>query len=108
MQKWVKKEISDKSCKKYLDKYMNKIKEIHVVDIRIKHYEMIYKDTSITSNAVSRIKRKIKEFHKTHVFAPADKAANNIVVVGRKYYIEVLRNEIHICLFQHFLKVFKS
>ena len=38
---------------------------------------------------------KLDKLYKTFVLVPADKAANNIVVVCRKYYIEVLRNEIH-------------
>ena len=29
------------------------------------------------------------------MLVPAEKAANNIIVVCRKYYIEVLRNEFH-------------
>ena len=37
-----------------------------------------------TSHTVSKSKRKIKERHKTYITVPADKAANNIVVVCRK------------------------
>ena len=58
---------------------------MEIVDIRIKHYETNYKDTIKTSHPISRIKRKIKELYKTFVLVPADKAANNIVVVCRKY-----------------------
>jgi len=76
--KRITKEISDKSCKKGLDIYIKKVMEI--VDIRIKHYETNYKDTS-TSNSISRIKRKLKYLYNEYVFVPADKAANNIVVV---------------------------
>ena len=35
---------------------------------------IIYKDTS-TTHAISRLKRIIKELHKTYVFVPADKPA---------------------------------
>ena len=65
-----------------------------IVDIRIKHYETSYK-VKTTSHAVSSSKREIKDLHKTHLFVPADKAVNNIKIVCRKCYIEVLRNKIH-------------
>ena len=43
------------------------------------------------------------------VFVPEDKAANNnVVVVGRKYYMKVLKNEILNSTFQAMLMVFKS
>ena len=68
---------------------------MEIVDI--KHYETKYKETS-TSNAVSKLKCKIIELHKTYVFVPTDIAANNIVVVCRRYYIEVICNEVHCSL----------
>ena len=64
-----------------------------IVDIRIKHHEANY----ICSNprmTVTRIKQKLKQLGEKFVFVPADKAANNVVIVWRRYYIEVLRNEI--------------
>ena len=33
------------------------------------------------------LKQGIQEFHRKHVLVPADKAANNIVVVSRLHYI---------------------
>ena len=41
---------------------------MEIVDIRINHYETIYKDASTTPHAVSKTKRKIKELHKTYMF----------------------------------------
>ena len=38
-------------------------------------------------------KQSIQEFHRKYVLAPADKAANNIVVVWRLYYINTLIQE---------------
>ena len=45
-------------------------------------------------NPISRIKHKLKELAKKFVFVPADKAANYIIIVWRKLYIEVLKKEI--------------
>ena len=33
------------------------------------------------------------EFHKRYVLVPADKASNNIIVVCKKYYIDMIVNE---------------
>ena len=32
----------------------------------------------------------IQEFHRKHIFVPADKATSNIVVVSRFHYINIL------------------
>ena len=39
------------------------------------------------------MKQGIQEFHRTYVLVPADKAANNIVVVCRLHYINTLKQE---------------
>ena len=41
-----------------------------------------------------RLKKGIQEFHRRFVLAPADKAANNIVVVWKMYYINTLKQEL--------------
>jgi len=51
-----------------------------IVNIRIKHHEANY----ICSNprmTVTRIKQKLKQLGEKFVFVPADKAANNVVIV---------------------------
>ena len=40
------------------------------------------------------LKQGIQEFHRKYVLAPADKAANNVVVVWRLYYINTLKQEL--------------
>ena len=40
------------------------------------------------------LKQGIQEFHRNYVLAPADKAANNVVVVWRLYYINTLKQEL--------------
>ena len=39
------------------------------------------------------MKKGIQEFHRRFVLAPADKAANNVVVVWKIYYINTLKQE---------------
>ena len=41
------------------------------------------------------LKQSIQEFHRKYVLVPADKAANNIVVVCRLYYINTLKQELN-------------
>ena len=40
------------------------------------------------------LKKGIQEFHRKFVLAPADKAANNVVVVWKRYYINTLKQEL--------------
>ena len=40
------------------------------------------------------MKKEIQEFHSRFVLAPADKAANNVVVVRKGYYINTLKQEL--------------
>ena len=40
------------------------------------------------------MKQGIQEFHRKYVLPPADKAANNVVVVRRLYYINTLKQEL--------------
>ena len=51
---------------------------MEIVDVRIKHHETNYKHES-TKTSISRIKD--KGTWKRISFVPADKAANNVVVV---------------------------
>ena len=53
---------------------------MEIVKIRIKHSETHYKQQD-TIPSISRIKRKLKDLEKEYIFVPADKAANNVVIV---------------------------
>ena len=35
-----------------------------------------------------------KPFHKEYVLVPADKATNNVIVICKKYYLEVILKEL--------------
>ena len=41
------------------------------------------------------LKQSIQEFHRKYVLVPADKAANNVVVVCRLHYINTLKQELN-------------
>ena len=41
------------------------------------------------------LKQGIQEFHRKYVLVPADKAANNVVVVCRLHYINTLKHELN-------------
>ena len=41
------------------------------------------------------MKQRIQEFHRKYVLVPADKAANNVVVVCRLHYINTLKQELN-------------
>ena len=40
------------------------------------------------------LKKGVQEFHRKFVLAPADKAANNILVVCKMYYMNILKQEL--------------
>ena len=87
--KWCKREKADK---KSPDAFLNKCKNI--MNIRISYFESNSETNCQTISSFSRIKNKLQKLGTRFVFEPADKATNNVVVVCRKYYIEVLRKEI--------------
>ena len=33
--------------------------------------------------------------HRKYVFAPADKAANNVIIIWKRHYVEVLKGELN-------------
>ena len=73
--RWCKREHEPENV---LDEFRKKC--MSIVDIRIKHHEANY----ICSNprmTVTRIKQKLKQLGEKIVFVPADKAANNVVIV---------------------------
>ena len=44
--------------------------------------------------SLRHLKQGIQEFHRKYILAPADKAANNVVVVWRLHYINTLKQEL--------------
>ena len=68
-----------------------------------RHYELISKYNvglkTLLSEGLSEpefrhLKQGIQEFHRKYVLVPADKAANNVVVVCRLHYVNTLKQEL--------------
>ena len=68
-------------------------KYFNIVDKRIKFYSQ---NTNLLppkpKSSFRHLKQGIQEFHRKYVLVPADKAANNVVVVCRLHYINTTLN----------------
>ena len=47
------------------------------------------------SRSVKALIRKMEKLHSKYVFAPADKAANNVIIIWKRYYVDVLKGELN-------------
>ena len=68
-------------------------KFLRIIDIRIENFTKhprLYKQP--TSLSVKSLKRKMEKLHSKYVFAPFDKAANNVIIIWKRYYVEVLKS----------------
>ena len=41
------------------------------------------------------LKRKMERLHRKYVFGPADKADNNVIIIWKRYYVDVLKEELN-------------
>ena len=48
-----------------------------------------------SSRSVKWLRKKMEKLHRKYVFAPADKAANNVIIIWKRYYVEVLKGELN-------------
>ena len=68
----------------------------NIVDKRIKFYSQ---NTNLLppkpNSSFRHLKQCIQEFHRKNVVVPADKAANNVVVVCQLHYIYTLKQELN-------------
>ena len=73
-----------------------KLSIYNIVDKRIKFYSH---NTNLLppkpKSSFRHLKQGVQEFHRTYVLVPADKAANNNVVVCRLHYINTLKQELN-------------
>ena len=73
-----------------------KLSIFNIVDKRIKFYPQ---NTNLLppkpKSSFRHLKQGIQEFHRKYVLVPADKAANNVVVVCRLHYINTLKQELN-------------
>ena len=69
---------------------------LRIIDIRIENFTKhphLYKQPTCRSE--ESLKRKMEKPHSKYVFAPADKAANNVIIICKRYYVEVLKSEMN-------------
>ena len=73
-----------------------KLSIFNIVDKCIKFYSQ---NTNLLplkpKSSFRHLKQGIQEFHRKYVLVPADKAANNVVVVCRLHYIKHLKQELN-------------
>ena len=73
-----------------------KLSIFSIVDKRIKFYSQ---NTNLLPSkprsSFRHLKQGIQEFHSKYALVPADKAANNVVVVCRFHYINILKQELN-------------
>ena len=66
------------------------------MDKRIKFYSHnTYLQPPKPKSSFRHMKQGIQEFHREYVLVPADKSANNSVIVCRLYYINTLKQELN-------------
>ena len=69
---------------------------LRIVDIRIENFTThphLYQPPP--SRTVKALKRKMEKLHSKYVFVPADKAANNVIIIWKRYYVDVLKDELN-------------
>ena len=73
-----------------------KLSIFNIVDKRIKfHSQNTNLLPPISKYSFRHLKQGIQEFHRKYVFVPADKAANNVVVVCRLHLIKTLKHKLN-------------
>ena len=53
----------------------------------------MYKEPA--SRSVKSLKKKTENLQRKYVFAPADKAANNVIIIWKRHYVEDLKGELN-------------
>ena len=48
-----------------------------------------------SSRSIKSLKKKIEKIHRKYVFAPADKAANNVIIIWKRHYVDILKGELN-------------
>ena len=73
-----------------------KLSIFNIVDKHIKFYSQ---NTNLLppkpKSSFRHLKQGIQEFHRKYVLVPADKAANNVVVLCRLHYIYTFKQELN-------------
>ena len=60
----------------------------------LKFFVLLAPYVCFPKSSFRHLKQGIQEFHRKYVLVPADKAANNVVVVCRLHYVNTLKQEL--------------
>ena len=69
---------------------------LRIIDIRIENFTKhphSFKQPS--SRSVKSLKKKMEKLHRKYVFAPADKAANDVIIIWKRHYVELLKGALN-------------
>ena len=80
----------------YLKFYISLSFIIDIIDIRKDNFTKhphLYKQ--LPSRSVKSLKKKMEKLHRKYVFAPADKVANNVIIICKRHYVEDLKGELN-------------
>ena len=69
---------------------------LRIIDIRIDNFTKhphLYKQPP--NRSVKSLKKKMEKLHCKYVFAPAEKTANNVIIIWKWHYVEVLKGELN-------------
>ena len=87
--KWASRDHFDVSV---LDDWINEIK--HIIMTRIRKLQKITRQPPNPVLNDPEVAACLRDMHNKYVFAPADKASNNVIVICKKYYLKVLCDEL--------------
>ena len=99
-------EVNVKLCKEAIKKYKERWARKENVDKRVltdwEHMVNSLIDKRVARHPKQVLRNKecsnfLKDFHRRFVLVPADKAANNIIVVCKRFYLDVVCKELY-CL----------
>jgi hypothetical protein len=98
-----------KGVKEYISKMAKKLKKPEVwfdewkTMVLEKVWANLEKKESVNVNAVltkKSVKEELEKLHEKYVFVPTDKAANNVTIMCKKFYLSLIDNEINSSNFQ--------
>ena len=87
--KWTKKENQEYE---YLQDWVQHVKQ--TVRSKVNSFRKTVESKRQGILELNSVKECSKELQEKYVFVPADKAANNIIVVCKRYYLEVIHKEL--------------
>ena len=80
--------------KEFVDSKTKILQEIDNKIVSLKHRTKVYKTNPLLK--LDAVIEYLNELHEKYVLVPTEKAANNIAIICKKYYVTVILKEIEI------------